>query len=341
MAVVRGVQEQVHFPTYDAISVKAQEQLRDVESSSTLKFFVNVQGKTELETNMQAASLLPHYNTFEARAMRVVISDLPPEFPDDPIVPGGPFDVTDECGRFFTIVNGKVETTCDRAVAITASVKLGVGRLAQLFHAAKEDEDETAELNPSAEDEVTLFLPGKIKVPPDQAREIADKNGSVKFFLEDIDDLIEQLGKSAPPIEQLNPNNGSGTIIGKIVYNTVTSFIVGEKTMISDADLVLPIRRRSVFANRRFHDPRRTVAAGHLQVRRTDLHRQAAELPRRDQDSGLRHAEGNPEIIRPIQAVGGVGRLYDSRRSVSGLARILRRFIFHLPYYIRHLSLPE
>jgi len=233
MAVVRGVQEQVHFPTYDAISVKAQEQLRDVESSSTLKFFVNVQGKTELETNMQAASLLPHYNTFEARAMRVVISDLPPEFPDDPIVPGGPFDVTDECGRFFTIVNGKVETTCDRAVAITASVKLGVGRLAQLFHAAKEDEDETAELNPSAEDEVTLFLPGKIKVPPDQAREIADKNGSVKFFLEDIDDLIEQLGKSAPPIEQLNPNNGSGTIIGKIVYNTVTSFIVGEKTMIS------------------------------------------------------------------------------------------------------------
>jgi hypothetical protein len=235
MAVVRGVQEQVHFPTYDAISVKAQEQLRDVEPSSTLKFFVNVQGKTELETNMQAASLLPHYNTFEARAMRVVISDLPPEFPDDPIVPGGPFDVTDECGRFFTIdsTTHAVITTTNRAVAITANVKLGVGRLAQLFNAAKEDEDETAELNPSAEEEVTLFMPGKIKVPPDQAREIADKNGSVKFFLEDIEDLIEQLGKSAPPIEQLNPNNGSGTIIGKIVYNTVTSFIVGEKTMIS------------------------------------------------------------------------------------------------------------
>ena len=41
----------------------------------TLKFFVNVQGKTKLETNLQSASLLPHYNTFEARAMRVVISD--------------------------------------------------------------------------------------------------------------------------------------------------------------------------------------------------------------------------------------------------------------------------
>src|SRR5262245_29864611 len=111
MAVVRGVQEQVHFTTYDAISVKAQEQLRDVEPSSTLKFFVNVQGKTKLETNMQAASLLPHYNTFEARAMRVVISDLPPEYPDDPTVSGDHLDVTDDCGRFFTIDNGCVKTT--------------------------------------------------------------------------------------------------------------------------------------------------------------------------------------------------------------------------------------
>ena len=232
MAVVRGVQEQVHFPTYDAISVKAQQQLRDVEPSSTLKFFVNVQGKTELETNMQAASLLPHYNTFEARAMRVVISDLPPEFPDFPTVSGDhPFDVTDNCGRFFTIIDGKIEPTDNHLIAITANVKLGVGRLAQLFHAAKEDEDETAELNPSAEGEVTLFLgPNDVS---GRAREIADKNGSVKFFLEDIEELIEKLGKSAPPIEQLNPNNGSGTVIGKIVYNTVTSFIVGEKTMIS------------------------------------------------------------------------------------------------------------
>ena len=61
----------------------AEKQLSDVEKSGTLKFFVNVQGKTKLETNLQSASLLPHYNTFEARAMRVVISDLPPEFPSD------------------------------------------------------------------------------------------------------------------------------------------------------------------------------------------------------------------------------------------------------------------
>jgi len=237
MAVVRGVQEQLQFPTYDALSVKPQQQLRDVEPSSTLKFFVNVQGKTKLETNMQSASLLPHYNTFEARAMRVVISDLPPEFPDDPTASGEHFDVVDDCGRFFTLDDkGDVTTIPTRTGAITASVELSVGRLAELFHEANESEDGTAELDPSDKEEVTLFqphTPGKDKVPHPKAQEIADKNGSVKLSLEDIEGLIAKLGKSAPPLEQLNPNNGSGTIIGKLIYNTVTSFIVGEKTMIS------------------------------------------------------------------------------------------------------------
>ena len=88
MAIVQGIKEKVHLPIYDSIAVKPEEQLRTTETSSTLKFFVNVQGKTKLETNLQSASLLPHYNTFEARAMRVVISDLPPEFPVEPICKG-------------------------------------------------------------------------------------------------------------------------------------------------------------------------------------------------------------------------------------------------------------
>ena len=89
MPVVQGVKEKVHLPIYDSITVRPKKQLRDAEPSSTLKFFVNVQRKTKLETNLQSASLLPHYNTFEARAMRVVISDLPPEFPDDVEVRSG------------------------------------------------------------------------------------------------------------------------------------------------------------------------------------------------------------------------------------------------------------
>ena len=82
MAVVKGIKEKVHLPLYDALFVRPRKQLREVESSSVFKFFVQVQGKTKLETNMQAAALLPHWNTFEARALRVVISDLPASFPE-------------------------------------------------------------------------------------------------------------------------------------------------------------------------------------------------------------------------------------------------------------------
>src|SRR5262245_44727978 len=81
MAVLKGIKEKVHLPLYDSLFVRPRKQLREVESSSVFKFFVNAQGKTRLETNMQAASLLPHWNTFEARALRVVISDLTPRFP--------------------------------------------------------------------------------------------------------------------------------------------------------------------------------------------------------------------------------------------------------------------
>src|SRR5215813_12394371 len=82
MAVVKGIKEKVHLPLYDALFVRPRQQLREVESSSVFKFFAHVQGKTKLETNMQTAALLPHWNTFEVRALRVVISDLPVRFPE-------------------------------------------------------------------------------------------------------------------------------------------------------------------------------------------------------------------------------------------------------------------
>ena len=106
MAIVQGIQEKVHLPIYDCLKVEPGKQLRETESSSTLRFFVNVQDKTKLLTNLQSASLLPAYNSFEARAMRVIISDLPPEFPDPedknaPRTKGEDaegFEVTDDAG---------------------------------------------------------------------------------------------------------------------------------------------------------------------------------------------------------------------------------------------------
>src|SRR6266480_6202232 len=107
MAVVQGIKEKVHSPIYDSFKIKPEEQWRDGEggSSSTLRFFVDVQGKTKLETNLQTAGLLSHYNTFEARAMRVVISDLPPEFPKDLTLEDSDYPVTNE-DDFQVLVDG-------------------------------------------------------------------------------------------------------------------------------------------------------------------------------------------------------------------------------------------
>ena len=268
MAVVQGIKEKVHLPLYDSITVDPEKQLRDVESSGTLKFFVNVQGKNKLETNLQSASLLPHYNTFEARAMRVVISDLPPDFPDDlTMLQETGFSVTDDDdnsvfidasptpGPFVGVVevSTTVTATGDKETTFTvvdsepdfcfvpttskevvADLRLSLDRLVELLKEARESDDGFAALSPD-EDGVTL-RPATGTTPSiseNLAARIADF-GAIFLSAREIESFIESLPeKNQPPKEQLNPNNGSGTLIGKIVYNTVTSFFVGEKTMIS------------------------------------------------------------------------------------------------------------
>lgn len=89
MAKVEGLKEKLHFPLYDAFYVPpppASGTAPTFQSSMTdprvIRFFVDVQNKTKLETNMQAAGQLPSLNSFEARAMRVVVSSLQPKKDD-------------------------------------------------------------------------------------------------------------------------------------------------------------------------------------------------------------------------------------------------------------------
>jgi hypothetical protein len=85
MAKVQGVKEKLHWPLYDAFLVPPQNGGSTVPTFGTemvkrdprvLRFFVDVQNKTRLETNLQAAGVLPSLNSFEARAMRVVVSPI-------------------------------------------------------------------------------------------------------------------------------------------------------------------------------------------------------------------------------------------------------------------------
>ncbi len=208
MAVVQGIKEKVHLPVFDCVRVKSEERLGKEERSNTWKFFVDVQGKTKLETNLQAASLLPHYNTFEARAMRVVISDLPPQFPSDVDVEfEDDFDVDDAKDDSGTVLTG-----------VTAEVTLGLDRAMELLKQAREDDDGEVDIDVD-EEGVEPSNPAAVE-------------GTITLTVTDLEDAIKDLKDDMPAPEQFRPNDGAGTIVGKIVYNTVTSLYVGEKVMI-------------------------------------------------------------------------------------------------------------
>src|SRR5947207_6443441 len=133
MAVVQGVKEKVHLPIYDCLTIKPGQQWREVERNSVIKFFIDVQGKTKLETNLQSASLLPHYNTFEARAMRVVISDFSPEFPEEPAVTAEGDEVKPPTGAAQT--------------GVSATVELGIDEAMEKLREAQDSEDGTTEFD--------------------------------------------------------------------------------------------------------------------------------------------------------------------------------------------------
>ena len=230
MSIVQGIKEKVHAPVFDSIVVKPEEQLKATESSSILKFFVNVQGKTKLETNLQSASLLPHYNTFEARAMRVVISDLPPEFPKETIGKGEGFPVVDENGDSFSLT-----PTGSTAQGVVANFEIGLKFLMDklkealalqddLDLPADDDDDNKFTVTLTYEDDETDLSPA------DDA--LVRSTGSIPASITDLERIVEDLDRKAPPKEQIRPNDGAGTIIGKLVYNTVTTLYVGEKIMI-------------------------------------------------------------------------------------------------------------
>lgn len=210
MAIVQGIREKVHLPIYDSLSVEPKKQLREAEPTSILKFFVDVQRKTKLETNLQSASLLPHYNTFEARAMRVVISDLPPEFPDD------------RNGEAKNILVENAKAGDVDVSDATANFSINLQRLMELLEEARESEDGEVRLAYDDPDVKNLVFTPATVTSGDLVLSVAD--------LEEIIGGVERNG--GPPKEQIRPNNGAGTIIGKLIYNTVTTLYVGEKIMI-------------------------------------------------------------------------------------------------------------
>jgi hypothetical protein len=236
MATVQGIRERIGQPIIDAFRVPPGKQLRDVEAGSTLKFFVNVQGKTKLETNLQSASLLPHYNTFEARAMRVVISDLPPEFSDQALSKGKGsegFPVTDEDGNAIDStgeIEGATGSSFNEDKAVTANLKFDLKRLMELLGEVRESQEKEKIIGIRAEG-VTLRAEEQ-DLDSTQIGAVETAGGLIILAVADIEALIESMEKLAPPLEQIRPNDGAGNIISKFIFSTVTTLVVGEKVMI-------------------------------------------------------------------------------------------------------------
>jgi hypothetical protein len=218
MAAVKGIKEKVHLPLYDSVSIKPKEQLSKILSSNVLRFFLDVTGKTKLQTNMQASSLLPHWNTYEARAMRVVISDLAAQFPEKP----GPVNLPNV--RVVTIDGQPVSGSPNPTIL----ENLTLGDFVELRRRVE-----------TLRTRALLLSPGDINALGTETNPVsANPSLSVDEFaeldrgkIEELGDALATAGAVLPPSTQIFAN-GFGGVIGKFIYNTVTTFFVGEKIMI-------------------------------------------------------------------------------------------------------------
>ena len=217
MAAVKGIKEKVHLPLYDSVSVKPEKQLSEILSSNVLRFFLDVTGKTKLLTNMQASSLLPHWNTYEARAMRVVISDLPPQLPDIGIEKQFRLQVVDRDGKPLFDNDKKLRMAQVENFKLTHFVEFK--RRIEMKHG------EPLRLSKNELEGLDLKIGGSIN---DDFAEITRQ-----VLRQLAEEFVNKFGKLVVPANaQSLRHDGFGGVIGKFIYNTVTTFFVGEKIMI-------------------------------------------------------------------------------------------------------------
>ena len=124
--------------------------------------------------------------------MRVVISDLRPEFSKDV----------------------EVEVVGDPATPV---LETDLNRAMELLEEARKSDPPEAEVQVGTDGE-----------------EDGPSPVTVTLTVGDLEDAIFAIDpeRQRPPKEQIRPNDGAGTLIGKLIYSTVTTFYVGEKIMI-------------------------------------------------------------------------------------------------------------
>jgi hypothetical protein len=208
MARVHGVSEKLQSPHYDAFVVPGptngtpsktfKEMMTDPR---VLRFFVDIQNKTRLETNLQASGVLPSRNSFEARAMRVVVSTfcVPPKTLKHPEIRKAIINAA----KAYPISDPESTLATDsEKQALINSIRTEIEKYAGPINIS--EYVRTAIISAVEEYRVSNHA-------------YEDPEG---YLISEIQDAFEAGCESG------------NTFLSELIYNSVTSLLVGEKIMI-------------------------------------------------------------------------------------------------------------
>jgi hypothetical protein len=208
MARVHGVSEKLQSPHYDAFVVPGptngtpsktfKEMMTDPR---VLRFFVDIQNKTRLETNLQASGVLPSRNSFEARAMRVVVSTfcVPPKTLKHPEIRKAIINAA----KAYPISDPESTLATDsEKQALINSIRTEIEKYAGPINIS--EYVRTAIISAVEEYRVSNHA-------------YVDPEG---YLISEIQDAFEAGCESG------------NTFLSELIYNSVTSLLVGEKIMI-------------------------------------------------------------------------------------------------------------
>jgi hypothetical protein len=161
-----------------------------------------------------------------------VISDLPPKYPDTESPDDAEDnDATNDNGDTVD-VNGNV-VAGNAPGRIQADINFPLDQLVELLKEAKDSDDDSVSVDLDDDIVTGVHDAAGNAVAAAQVQALVDLGITVDFSSGDLQSFLDDFDEKDQPLpEQLESNNGSGSLIGKIIYNSVTSLFVGEKLMI-------------------------------------------------------------------------------------------------------------
>ena len=207
MARVHGVSEKLQSPHYDAFVVPGAtngtppKTFKDMMTDPrVLRFFVDIQNKTRLETNLQASGVLPSRNSFEARAMRVVVSTfcVPPKTLRHPEIRKAIINAADQ----YPQPDAEHRATQAEQETLIHSIRMEIEKYAGPINISE------------------YVRTAIISAVEDYRVENGPHSEKEDFLVSQVQDAFEAGCESG------------NTFLSELIYNSVTSLLVGEKTMI-------------------------------------------------------------------------------------------------------------